>query len=97
MSGTDSLNGALANDETDRLFRETAKRQRPRSDGRLVTLFSQPKAGSTAEQLSSMASTMFGVFCIVGGLSMMLGMAFVPATGVSLAVFAMIRVFMAMV
>jgi hypothetical protein len=97
MQGTDSLNVGLPRDETDRLFRETAKRQRPGSDGRLVTFFNAPKPGSTAEQLSSMASTAFGVFCIVGGLAMMLGMAFVPATGISLAVFAMIRVFMAMV
>jgi len=63
----------------------------------MVPWFKTPEPGSNAEIIGSMLSTAFGVFCIVGGLAMMLGMAFVPATGVSLAVFAMIRVFMAMV
>lgn len=96
MSGFDGLSAGVERDEADRLFRETAARQAHRNDGRLVPWFKGAKPGSTAEIVGSMLSTAFGVFCIVGGVSMMLGMAFIPATGVSLAVFAMIRVFMAM-
>ncbi len=97
MAGIDHFADGIGRKETERLFRETAARQRPRGDGRLIHWLPAPLPGSTAEVVGSMASTAFGVFCIVGGLSMMLGMSLVPAVGVSLAVFAMIRVFMAMV
>lgn len=96
MSGFDDLGAGVRRQDADRLFQETAARQRCRGDGRMITWFNAPEPGSRAERIGSTVSTAFATFCIVGGLSMMLGMAFLPALGVSLAVFAMIRVFMGM-
>ena len=96
MAGLQKLNAEIVGSEADRLFREEKARRQPKGDGRLVTWIPAPKPGSDAEILSSMLWTWFGVFCVVGGMAMMLGMSAILATSVSLVTFAALRVFIEM-
>jgi hypothetical protein len=94
MTGINEMNAGGEIMDADRLFKEDAARRYATQDGRLVRWLKPPAPGSRAELVSSLFWTAFGVFCIVGGLAMMLGMGFLPAMGVSLVVFAMLRIFM---
>jgi hypothetical protein len=89
MSRTDDFDIGLSRRDADRLFREDAARRRA-ADPRLIRWFAAPGTTTSDDRIGRLLTTLFAVFCIVGGIAMLLGMAFVPATLLSTAAFAAI-------
>ncbi|MGI1662393.1 hypothetical protein ACRDNQ_09130 [Palleronia sp. KMU-117] len=89
MSRTDDFDIGLSRRDADRLFREDAARRRD-ADPRLIRWFAPSGDTHGDDRIGRLLTTAFAVFCIVGGLAMLLGMSFVPAALLSASAFAAI-------